>query len=55
MIEARQAGMKLTDVARRYGISESGVKRITIVGLVNIEPVHAPDQHSYVFKRTVTG
>lgn len=28
-IEARRAGMKLKDVAKRYGISESSVKRIT--------------------------
>jgi DNA-binding IclR family transcriptional regulator len=28
MIEARQAGMKLTDVAKRYGISESSAKRL---------------------------
>lgn len=29
MIEARQAGMKLRDVAERYGISESSVKRLS--------------------------
>ena len=28
VIEARQAGMKLKDVAKRYGISESSVKRL---------------------------
>ena len=28
MIEARQAGAKLLDLAERYGISESSVKRI---------------------------
>ena len=28
MIEARQAGMKVTDVAKQYGISESSVKRL---------------------------
>ena len=29
MIEARRAGMTLKDVAQRYGISESSVKRVT--------------------------
>jgi DNA invertase Pin-like site-specific DNA recombinase len=29
LIEARRAGMKLKDVARQYGISESSVKRVT--------------------------
>lgn len=28
MIEARRAGAKLSDVAERYGISESSVKRV---------------------------
>ena len=28
MIEARRAGMRLKDVALRYGISESSVKRL---------------------------
>ncbi|MBR7835757.1 helix-turn-helix domain-containing protein [Actinospica durhamensis] len=32
IIEARQAGMKLKDVAKRYGISESSVKRIIASG-----------------------
>jgi hypothetical protein len=29
MVEAWQAGVALKEVARRYGISESSVKRIT--------------------------
>jgi hypothetical protein len=28
MVEARRTGMKLKDVAKRYGISESSVKRL---------------------------
>ena len=28
VVEARRAGMKLTDVAKQFGISESSVKRL---------------------------
>lgn len=43
MIEARQAGIKLRDLAERYGISESSVKRIAASAINKQSPV-AKDQ-----------
>jgi len=45
MIEARAAGVKLREVAERYGISESSVKRLSRLAVQQkVELAGGPDQ-----------